>query len=191
MFDTSKGDPPNGLQLALQFVVGLGMIIGGAELFVEELKAVAQSMGVPVLVLSLVLAPLASELPEKLNSAIWMRNGKDNLAMGNITGAMVFQSTIPVAFLLIFIDWDLDRVSIVAGVVALVGAVLAYVAVRRGVFTFTFVIAWAVLFVGFVVYSLYDSPAQAPPAPAVAPAPPPPGEPAPPVGPPPAPPSAG
>jgi cation:H+ antiporter len=184
MFDTSKGDPPNAFQLGLQFVVGLGMIIGGAELFVEELKAVAQSVGVPVLVLSLVLAPLASELPEKFNSAIWMRNGKDNLALGNITGAMVFQSTIPVAFLLCVIEWDLDRVSIIAGVVALVGATLAYVAVRRGVFTFTFVIAWAVLFVGFVAYALYDSPAQAPPAPTLSPAPP--GEPPPPVAPPPA-----
>ena len=48
-------------------------------------------------VLALVLAPLATELPEKFNSLIWVRQNKDTLAMGNITGAMVFQSCIPTA----------------------------------------------------------------------------------------------
>ena len=47
------------------------------------------------LLLALVIAPIATELPEKFNSVIWVRQGKDTLAMGNITGAMVFQSTIP------------------------------------------------------------------------------------------------
>ena len=35
-----------------------------------------------------------------------MREGKDALALGNITGAMVFQSTIPFGIGLIFTDWD-------------------------------------------------------------------------------------
>ena len=42
--------------------------------------------------LALVIAPIATELPEKFNSVIWVRQGKDTLSMGNITGAMVFQS---------------------------------------------------------------------------------------------------
>ena len=33
---------------------------------------------------------------------IWVRAGKDTLAMGNITGAMVFQSTIPTVVALVF-----------------------------------------------------------------------------------------
>ena len=52
--------------------------------------------------LALVVAPIATELPEKFNSIIWIRQGKDTLAMGNITGAMVFQSAIPVSVALIF-----------------------------------------------------------------------------------------
>ena len=55
-----------------------------------------------MLVLSLVLAPLATELPEKANSFFWVREGKDTLALGNITGAMVFQSLIPISFGLAF-----------------------------------------------------------------------------------------
>ena len=56
-----------------------------------------RTIGIEPLVLSLVLAPLATELPEKANSFFWVREGKDSLALGNITGAMVFQSTIPIA----------------------------------------------------------------------------------------------
>ena len=47
------------------------------------------------LVLALIIAPIATELPEKFNSVIWVRQAKDTLALGNITGAMVFQSCIP------------------------------------------------------------------------------------------------
>src|SRR5918994_542500 len=91
--DRSGEEEPRTATIVLQFLVGLGAIVGGAHLFVEELISVAESLGVEPLVLSLVLAPLATELPEKANSFFWVKDGKDSLALGNITGAMVFQST--------------------------------------------------------------------------------------------------
>jgi Ca2+/Na+ antiporter len=63
-------------------------------------------LGVEPLIISLVLAPFATELPEKANSFFWMRDGKDSLALGNITGAMVFQSTLPVSIGLGFTAWS-------------------------------------------------------------------------------------
>jgi cation:H+ antiporter len=95
--DRTPGDEPPGATVVLQLIVGLAAIVGGAHLFVEELIHVAESIGLEPLVLSLVLAPLATELPEKANSFFWVKDGKDSLALGNITGAMVFQSTIPIA----------------------------------------------------------------------------------------------
>ncbi len=95
--DRGDDDEPSNKLIGLQLAVGLGAIVGGAHLFVEEMIHVAESIGVEPLVLSLILAPLATELPEKINSFFWVREGKDSLALGNITGAMVFQSTIPVA----------------------------------------------------------------------------------------------
>src|SRR5919109_1292026 len=53
--------------IVLQLAIGLGAMIGGAHLFVQELLEVAESIGVEPLVLALVLAPLATELPEKAN----------------------------------------------------------------------------------------------------------------------------
>ena len=52
---------------------------------------------VPSLVFALLVAPVATELPEQFNGVIWIRRRKDTLAMGNVTGAMVFQSSFPVS----------------------------------------------------------------------------------------------
>jgi cation:H+ antiporter len=153
--DRSAGDEPQSMTIWLQFLVGLGAIVGGAHLFVEELISVADSLGVEPLVLSLILAPLATELPEKANSFFWIRDGKDSLALGNITGAMVFQSTIPIAFGLVLTDWDLDRFAVVSGVLGVIGGLLAYWALRlRGRFEWPPVIAWSGLFGAFLAYVL-------------------------------------
>ena len=61
-------------------------------------------------------AEAATELPEKFNSLIWVRQGKDTLAMGNITGAMVFQSAIPTVVALVFAGsaWTISEDSLLA-----------------------------------------------------------------------------
>ena len=151
-FDLSKDDPPSTLQITLQFVVSLAAIVGGAELFVGAVESIAESLGVAPLVLALVLAPLATELPEKANSILWVREGKDTLAVGNVTGAMTFQATIPVAFGLAVTKWDLQPEAIVAGAIALAGGAIAlYVLPRRSVGLLP-TLAWAAMFVGFVVF---------------------------------------
>jgi cation:H+ antiporter len=78
-----------------------------------------------------VLAPLATELPEKFNSVIWLRSNKDTLALGNITGAMVFQSSVPVALGLAFTSWRLDTLNALSAALALAGGAYLYVLVRR------------------------------------------------------------
>ena len=151
--DRSPGDQPPTGAIVLQLVIGLGAIVGGAHLFVEELVAVAADVGIEPLVLSLVLAPLATELPEKANSFFWVKDGKDSLALGNITGAMVFQSTIPVAFGLALTEWDLDKFAVVSGALGLAGGALAYWALRlRGRFEALPITIWASLFGAFIAY---------------------------------------
>jgi cation:H+ antiporter len=143
---------PSLVLAAIQFLVGLGAMVGGAHLFVEELLHVAESIGVEAIVLSLILAPLATELPEKVNSFFWVREGKDSLALGNITGAMVFQSTIPVGIGLTFTDWDLAGNAAVSMALGLGGGVLAYWVLRlRGRFELPAVIAWIALYSAFII----------------------------------------
>ena len=146
--------PPNSIMIA-QLLVGLGAMVGGAHMFVHELLNVAEHLGVSAIILSLILAPLATELPEKANSFFWVREGKDALALGNITGAMVFQSTIPVFFGMVFIDWNLDKFAIVSMLLGLLGGAVAYWALRkRGEFGKLAIALWALfylMFLGFVI----------------------------------------
>jgi cation:H+ antiporter len=85
-----------------QVILALAFIIGGAVAFVDGVEQISHALGLDETLLALVIAPIATELPEKANSVLWIRQGKDTLAMGNITGAMVFQSTIPTVVALAF-----------------------------------------------------------------------------------------
>ena len=83
--------------IVLQAAVALALIIGGAIVFVDAVQALSLGLGVPPALLALLIAPVATELPETLNSLIWVRQNKDTLAMANLTGALVFQASIPTA----------------------------------------------------------------------------------------------
>ena len=130
-FDTTKDDPPTNFQILAQTVAGIGMLVGAAELFVNSIEHLAHGFGIDALVLTLVIAPLATELPETLNSVLWIRQGKDTLALGNITGAMVLQTMPLVAFGMVFTDWQLTAPSLVAMLAALAGTALSLIALRR------------------------------------------------------------
>jgi cation:H+ antiporter len=146
------GGPPNPI-MVIQLLVGLGAMVGGAHLFVHELLSVAEHLGVSAIILSLILAPLATELPEKANSFFWVRDGKDALALGNITGAMVFQSTIPVAIGMIFIDWSLDKFAIVSMGLGLAGGLVAYWSLRQnGQFNLPSIVIWGLLYLSFLAF---------------------------------------
>ena len=66
----------------------------GATIFVHQVSDAAAILGISPLILSLLISPLATELPEMFNSIIWVREDKDVFAVGNILGAMVYQSCI-------------------------------------------------------------------------------------------------
>lgn len=106
-FSDWAANPGLGLIL-LQVALALGLIIGGAHLFVGQVQAIAIAVGLAPLVLSLLITPLATELPEKLNSVIWISRKKDTLAFGNMSGAMVFQSAFPVTIGILFTEWTLS-----------------------------------------------------------------------------------
>jgi len=124
-FNRSHHSPPDWL-IYLQILVGLGVIVAAAHFFVVGVTDFSQFLGVSPLILSLLITPVATELPEKLNSLIWIYHKKDTLAVGNITGAMVFQSTFPVAIGLIGTPWELDHITIASAVLAILSSVTFY-----------------------------------------------------------------
>jgi cation:H+ antiporter len=116
--------------VVFQTLASLGAIIAGAHFFVDAVEHAAAGLGLPAGLIALILAPLATELPEKFNSIFWMRDGKDTLALGNVTGAMIFQSTVPVAFGILFTPWNLATLDLFAVVLALASGGLVYLTLR-------------------------------------------------------------
>jgi cation:H+ antiporter len=139
--------------IAVQAVTGLVGLVTGAHLFVTAAMALASALGVSPLVLALLVAPLATELPEMSNSFLWLYKRKDTLAVGNVTGAMVFQGTFPVSVGLIGTDWQLAPAAL-----ATMGLALLAVGVSLGQLLWGghwrpwLVGGHAVLYLGYGVY---------------------------------------
>jgi cation:H+ antiporter len=127
LFFSRRAAHPSYAIIGLQGLVGLAGLVGGAHLFVTAAKAMAVELNVSPLLLALLIAPLATELPEMSNSFLWLYQRKDSLAVGNVTGAMVFQGTFPVSVGLIGTDWVLAPSAL-----ATMGLALAAVGLTLG-----------------------------------------------------------
>lgn len=123
MFLCKIGLPDHMLVIVLQLAIGLVLLVAGAKGFIHGVEEAAQLLGISTLLLSLLIIPIATELPEKVNSILWIRKGKDTLAFGNITGAMVFQGTLLPAIGIMLTPWE-PRTEVLAGVVVTMLAAL-------------------------------------------------------------------
>lgn len=126
-----KKCPPSLNIVLVQVLCALVLIIGGANLFVKSITELASLYGVPAFVLSIIIAPIATELPEKFNSVIWISREKDTLALGNITGAMVFQGSIIPALGIALTDWQLNNGALLSGALAILAAAFLLWQLRR------------------------------------------------------------
>lgn len=117
-FQPSKLEPDTSWVL-LQTGLSLILIFGSSQVFVKNLELVSSFWGISPLIVSLLLSPVATELPEILNAVIWVRQGKETLALGNISGAMMIQATVPSAFGIFFTPWLFDAHLLWSGVVTL------------------------------------------------------------------------
>ncbi len=116
--------------ISVQVFIALAVIIAGAELFVSNIEVVSKGLGISTLALAIIITPIATELPEKFNSVIWISKSKDTLSLGNITGAMVFQSCIPVSIGILATSWKLDTITLLSALLALGSALLTFLWIK-------------------------------------------------------------
>jgi cation:H+ antiporter len=119
----------------LQTLVALGVIFGASQVFVHQLDVLGPRLGLSPQLVALLLSPIATELPETLNAVIWVRQGKTALALGNISGAMMIQATVPSALGLFFTPWLLDASLLWGAAVTMAGIVAMLVLLRREALT--------------------------------------------------------
>jgi cation:H+ antiporter len=140
--------------VTLQLLAGVVLLVVGSGLFVRALEGAARSFGIDSLVLALIVVPFATELPETVNSVLWVRSGDDSLAFGNVAGAAAFQACILGFIGLSFTAWDLGAAGLISAGCTLVTA-LFLLAVTRGGRAHGALLAGAVLpWLGYAVAEL-------------------------------------
>lgn len=124
---------PNAIWAISQTVIALLITFAASDIFVHQIEHLATGLALPPAITALLLAPLATELPEIMNSIIWIRQGKEHLALGNISGSMMAQATLPVAFGLLFTRWQISRGLLLSGMVTAGSVLLIYLFSRARV----------------------------------------------------------
>ncbi len=122
LYLTKVGLPDNLVSILFQLACGLGLIMLGAKGFVYGIEHLAPLWGISALTLSLLIVPVATELPEKVNSILWIRRGRDTLAVGNLTGAMMFQGSLLPAVGIMLTAWVPQKEILVGMAMTLVAA---------------------------------------------------------------------
>jgi cation:H+ antiporter len=155
------GEPSMTL-IALQTLLALAAIVAGADIFVAQVDSIATAINISPLILSLFISPMATELPEIFNSVIWVKRGRDVLAVGNILGAMVYQSCILVIIGISLTPWHLelsDRSQILQAAsmgLALASSALLYLRLRGEVVRVSVMLISGLFYLAFIVMVLLN-----------------------------------
>lgn len=116
----------------LQTTLALLVIAFASHTFVKQIEAIGIAWQLSPHLVALVLSPVATELPETMNALIWVRQGKERLALANISGAMMIQATIPSALALFATPWLFDAPLMVAGLLTAIAVVYLWWLFRKG-----------------------------------------------------------
>jgi cation:H+ antiporter len=133
----------------LQTGLALVAVFVGSQVFVAQLEDLAVGLGVPGHIVALLLSPVATELPETMNAIIWVRQGKERLALANISGAMMIQATVPSALGLLFTPWRFDTALALAGAVTMLSIVYLILTLRNARLT---AVRLSLVGLGYVVF---------------------------------------
>ena len=88
-----------------QIIISLLFLIISSEFFVCEITYFSKLLNVSPLIISFIITPFATELPECVNSIIWIKNKKDDIAFANVIGAITFQAMVPFSIGIALTPW--------------------------------------------------------------------------------------
>ena len=74
----------------LLLLVGLGLILGGANFLTDGSAAVAQRFRVPEFIIGLTIVAVGTSMPELVVSVLSAAAGNSDVAIGNVVGSNIF-----------------------------------------------------------------------------------------------------
>lgn len=91
--NAEAGGAPSGegkLRLGLITLVGLALLVGGGDLFVDGAKGIALTVGMSERLVGLTIVAIGTSLPELAASVVAALRGYSSLAVGNVIGSNIF-----------------------------------------------------------------------------------------------------
>jgi cation:H+ antiporter len=149
-----RSGPPPGAAVGLQLLAGTILLAVGSGLFVDAIHTAATSLGIDALILAVIAVPFATELPETLNSVLWIRSGDDGLALGNIAGAAAFQACVLGFVGITFTTWKLGAAGLLSAGCAFATGLYLLGLLRNGRAHGGWLLMAALPWVGFVIAEL-------------------------------------
>ncbi len=105
-------------------IVGLALIIGGANMAVEGATTIAKSLGVSDAVIGLTVVAIGTSLPELVTSVTAARKGETDIAVGNIVGSNIFNVLMVLGLSALCFPLPFESGFFYDGIIAVVAAVL-------------------------------------------------------------------
>lgn len=138
------------------FLLGLGILLGGAELLVECSVLVAKHFGLSDLVIGLTIIAIGTSLPELAASITAIKKNEADIAIGNVIGSNMFNMLAVIGIPGMIHATDFDRMVLVRDFPVMIGMTLLMggMVFARGVGKFDRV-EGSVLFVGFIAYQYW------------------------------------
>jgi cation:H+ antiporter len=149
-----RAGPPPWTVVTAQLLTGAILLAVGSGLFVGAIHSAATSLGLSALLVAVVAVPFATELPECLNSVLWVRSGDDGLAIGNVAGAAAFQACILGFVGISFTTWELGTAGLLSAACAFATGLYLLGLLRGGRAHGGWLVVAALPWLGFVVAEL-------------------------------------
>lgn len=158
----------NPILLGLFLVVGLVLLVKGADWLVDGASKLAKSLGVTDLVIGLTIVAFGTSMPEFVVNMVSVADGATDLAITNILGSNIFNTLVILGCSALVCPLVAQRstvrldipLNIVAGVLVLVFVFISSPMEPKGLSRIEG-LALLVVFAAFLVYTFYTAKADA------------------------------
>ena len=142
----------------LLFIVGLGLVVKGGDIFVDAASFIAKAMKIPSFIIGATIVSLATTLPEMIVSVIAAAEGNTEMAVGNAVGSVTANTALILGVAMVSMHIVCERKRFVVPISLLIAA-------SGGIWLFCLggrLSVWgsvvlALIFVGFMVYNVVSA----------------------------------
>ena len=117
---------------SLLVVLGIAMVVGGAQLAVDHAVFIAAYLGVEERVIGLTILAIGTSLPEFVTSIVAFKKGEGDLAMGNIIGSNILNLTFVLGLVGVISPIAIETAYLFDTAVLIVGSLLTFLFIFTG-----------------------------------------------------------